>query len=687
MSKAKEEHRSANAASHPPYELRISRLTVDKLGVKLYDKVSAVVAEVVANSYDADAENVRVKLPLSTLLATRSGDGDKADGGLYTIEVIDDGHGMTPQEAIDFYLKVGRDRRRATADGGLSRTKKRPVMGRKGIGKLAPFGICRQMEIISAGGPKTKDGYLVAHFFLDYDELLKDEETAVPIKAGALDGTYQKKRGTTVRLSDFFPKRVPDTDTFHRQLATRFVFAKPDFAIVIEDTRDPETNPPKKVEQVDVAKVANTVVDLSKRPVPTDTGESLAVTGWLAMAKDAYKNEETAGVRIYARNKLVATTRDFEQPAGFTGEFTIRSYLVGEVFADWLDLDDGEDLIRSDRQSILWESDYGRALRTWGGSLIKEIGKLAKDPRRKRVSEIFLERSKVADRAKERFGDEEVASVAVDIAKQIGAFAAEDELADDEYIEGLTDFILSVAPHKALIEAFREFAKEVDGGEAPSLDNLLDLFGKARVAEMASYSQIAAERVRAIRELEGIVLSDAEESELQKLITRAPWLVEPTWTIISKNQELKTFKRLFEDFYKDRTGEAVVLAISMDDKRPDFTLVSLGHKLYIVEIKRPKYAFADSDAERLVNYIEVFDEFFEEHKSVQDEFPQGYQIILIVDSLGLKKPAFKQSINAALKSDKLAHVKWKDFLSRAKKAHQQFLEASDKASAKAKKAK
>lgn len=687
MRKNRRASSTSPTSSHPPYKLRISRLTIDKLGVKLYDKVSAVVAELVANCYDADAESVHVQLPLSTLLTKRTTGDDGANGHDYKIEVIDDGHGMTPQEAIDFYLKVGRDRRRATPSGGLSRKKKRHVMGRKGIGKLAPFGICRRMEIISAGGPKTKAGYLVANFFLDYDELLKDEETAVPIKAGNLDGTYQKKSGTIVRLSDFFPKRVPDVDTFHRQLATRFVFAKPDFAIVIEDTRDPDTNPPKKVEQIEVAKVPNTIIDLTRRPVKTDVGETLDVSGWLAMAKDAYKNEETAGVRIYARNKLVATTRDFEQPAGFTGEFTIRSYLVGEVYADWLDLDDGDDLIRSDRQSILWESDYGRALRAWGGSLIKEIGKLAKDPRRKRVREMFLEKSKVADRAKKRFADEEVATVAVEIAKQIGAFAAEDELADDDYIEGLTDFILSVAPHKALIEAFRQFAMEVDGGEAPSLENLLELFGKARVAEMASYSQIAAERVRAIKELEGIVLSNAEESELQKLITRAPWLVEPTWTVISKNQALKTFKSQFEDFYKDRTGKTVVLAIAMEDKRPDFTLVSLGHMLYIVEIKRPKYAFADSDAERLVNYIEVFDEFFDEHKSVRDEFPQGYQIILIVDSLGLKQPAFKQSIKAALDSEKLAHVKWKDFLSRAKKAHEQFLEVSDKAGDRAKKAK
>lgn len=93
-----------------PYELRISRLIVDKLGVKLYDKASAVVAELIANSYDADAENVLVRIPLNVALATQR-DGRVIESG-YLIEVIDDGHGMTPQEASDFYLKVGRDRRK-----------------------------------------------------------------------------------------------------------------------------------------------------------------------------------------------------------------------------------------------------------------------------------------------------------------------------------------------------------------------------------------------------------------------------------------------------------------------------------------------------------------------------------------------------------------------------------------------
>ena len=80
----------------PEYRMRISRLTVDKLGVKLYDRVSSVIAELVANSYDADATKVTILAPMDELLAEKHA-GKLKDKG-YKIEVIDNGHGMTPEE-------------------------------------------------------------------------------------------------------------------------------------------------------------------------------------------------------------------------------------------------------------------------------------------------------------------------------------------------------------------------------------------------------------------------------------------------------------------------------------------------------------------------------------------------------------------------------------------------------------
>jgi hypothetical protein len=661
---------TARGPSHPPYEIVISRLTIDKLGVKLYDKVSAVVAELVANGYDADAAIVTLKLPLGTQLA------DKKTGDLgFTIEVEDDGHGMTPAEAIDFYLKVGRDRREHKEQSAYSRKKRRPVMGRKGIGKLAPFGICRTIEVISAGGDKTAKGFLTTHFSMKFEDIVQDTDEKTLLTPGDRDNTYSPKSGTTIRLTRFLPKRVPDAVTFHRQVSRRFVFAQPDFDIIVADSRDPAANPPEKVKPFKIPLMDGTKVDVKNRPIVLDDGTKLQAKGWLGLAKEAYKDEEMAGVRIYARNKIVATTRDFEQPAGFTGEFTMRSYLVGEIYAEWLDEDTGEDLVRTDRQGILWDSDLGSALRQWGAALIKEIAAAGRQPRRMRVREQFIEKSKFEERARKRYSDSAIVKSAMELAEQIGGFAAEDELEDTDYVNELADIILAVAPHRALIEAFQEFAREA--GLEDKIERLADLFGKTRIAEMASYGQIAAERVRVIDVLESAIHdTNSDEAVLQKIITEAPWLVHATWTVITINQSLKSFKSAFEAYWKKRTGETVALAITNETKRPDFTLVSVDGLLHIVEIKAADHAFDDNDMERLQNYVDAFEEFFKSHKEFNNEFHRGWQIDLVADDVKLTDKFKKQAYRRLEENEILVRSPWDDFLLRAKKSHEAFLDAA-----------
>jgi hypothetical protein len=654
------------------YQLRISRLTIDKLGVKLYDKASAVVAELIANSYDADATEVVVELPLGTELATKDRQRGVVEDKGYQIVVRDDGHGMTPDEARAFYLQVGRDRREHEEQGGLSRQKKRPVMGRKGIGKLAPFGICRVIEIVSSGGqPVPGKGYLTTHFLLEYERIVKDIDDPVPLAVGDKDGTYQDASGTVVRLTNFLPKRVPNQDTFYRQVATRFALAALDFSIRVHDTR---TGADFKVAQFQVAVSEGTRVDVSERPVQTPDGETLPVTGWLAMAKDPYKNEEGAGVRIYARGKIVATTRDFEQPAGFTGEFTMRSYLVGEVHADWLDEDLGEDLVRTDRQSILWDSDRGQALQAWGAALIKQIAAKSAGPRRIRKSQMFMDRAKIEARASERYGDEEVVQVAVELGRKIGGFAAEDELGDPDYVDNLAEIILSVAPHQALVTYFKKISSQPDA----TIDQLLELFNKTRVAEIASYGQIAVERVKSIKELQEVInKADVEERELQQLIAAAPWLIRPDWSVISENRSLKVFRDQFVLFWKQKYGEEIEVAISMERKRPDFTLVHHGRKLHVVEIKPPGHQFNGEDYLRLQNYVDAFTEFFERNAGMAQAFPDGWMIDLVADGVKLTDSTRKHAFSAFEREELVVRQTWNDFLSSATSAHEQFLAIYD----------
>jgi hypothetical protein len=680
----------------PPggYSLRISPTTVDKLGVKLYDKISAVVAELVANAYDADAEHVTVRLPLGTQLATK----DKTTKVVtepdppWSIEVTDDGHGMTPGEARRFFLNVGLDRRTDPSQGATSREKHRAVLGRKGIGKLAPFGVCRVIEVQSSGGVATADGFYTTHFFLEYDAIMKagnvDAEGAemddrVPLRAGPNDGKYLPTRGTTIRLASFDAKRVPDVATFKRQLERRFSLAEPDFAVTVHDAKT--SAPDFQLEPFKVPMVPSTEIPLAERPVQLEDGTTLPVTGSVGMATESYRDEEMAGVRIYARGKIIATTRDFEQPAGFTGEHTVRSYLVGEVHADWLDQDDGEDLIRTDRQDILWSSELGEALQKWGAELIREIGAKTRKPRRAKTRAAFVEKSDIERIARERFGDENVVSTAVELAEQIGGFAAEDELEDADYVQGLCEVILSVAPHRALMVAFTEFSSDVMGEEV-KLESLVDIFGKTHLAEIASYGQIAHERVRVISELQDALTSLVPEPEarLQEILAKAPYLIEPTWSVITKNETLNTFKAAFEaEWASANNGETIELTIEYSNKRPDFVLAYIGRKLHIVEIKAPKHAFDNDDFDRLARYVRAFRDFSSKHKELMSSFPDDWQIDLVADEVKITDPDKDESFERFKEQGELVPITWVDFLARTRTAHEQFLAAYAKAKKKA----
>lgn len=692
------EEQKKREADGEHYTMSISRRTVDKLGVKLYDRASAVVAELVANAYDADAEEVRVKLPLATLLGNTSDDETKdvstnAGGDERTaerdsntdseesivnkvIEVIDDGHGMDPLEADNHFLTVGQDRREEGKQGALSRRKERHVTGRKGIGKLAPFGICKKIEVISAGGEETDQGYLMSHFILDYEEILQDTEAPYYPKRGDSDRCYSRQSGTTIRLSGFLRKRVPDQATFLRQLARRFGARQSDFLILVEDTRDPQSNPIATVDPINIPVVEKTRIDVGEQPVFMEDGTELSVTGWIGMAQQGYKHEELAGVRLYARNKIVGSTRDFGLMSGFTGENTLRSYLVGEVHVEWLDEDDGEDLIKTDRQDILWESARGQALRSWGQDILKEIGTRSRAPRRENVRKRFLKIASIEARARQLFSDESVVQSAMELAEQIGGFAAEDELEDEEYVNGLCDVILTVAPHRALMEAFRKFRTNADT-DTPTIASLEDLFDKTSVAELASYSQIAAERVAIIQELRTVVQADVDESELQNLISKAPWLIDPTWSVITVNQSLRTFASGFAALWKQKHGEEISIAIAHNTKRPDFTALEVGGRLRVVEIKAPKHALNKGDFERLQNYVVALREYFDKNESISRAFGNGWQLDLVVDDVALTDESQREAFASYEKNLEVVRVTWEDFVTRAEQANSAFLDVND----------
>jgi len=651
--------------------MKISRTTIDKLGIKLYDKASAVVSELIANAYDADAENVMIKIPLSRWLATRS-DGEIVDQGL-EISVEDDGIGMEPNVINEFYLKVGPDPRKDKRRGPLSAEKKRPRMGRKGIGKLSPFGICKTVEVKSAGGRRTAKGYLTAHLILKYDDILQETDQDYNPEVGEQDRKYSRSRGTTITLRDFLHRRTPDADTFHRQVAAKFGLRQIDFRVKVQDTTSGNIF---EVGELTVEIDEETKIVVDDRPVSLEDGTSLPVKGWVAYAKEPYSNVEIAGVRIYARGKLVSSTRDFGLRAGFTGEFTIRSYLVGVIQADWLDPDDGEDLIQSGRQDILWDSEKGSAFQKWGQELLRELGKKSWSPMQEKTWKIFLEKSNLEAEAKARFPDKAVFDSAMEMAKVFGRAASRDALKErPEYVEALKELVLTVAPHKLIVDRLKDVEKVL--AENP-LEAIASIFNDARMAEAASLGQVAIERIDAIAELEKHLSPETEHDEktLQRLLEGAPWIIDPQWTMLQATKTFEDMRHAFERWYEGRSGVPTItsaLEPSQEGKIPDFVMLHLERNVEIVEIKRPGHALTDIEFNRIMGYYRSLETFLNENPSFKEVFPEPH-VTLVCDQLNLGLVS-KEAYESLKDHRHLTKKTWEELLMDTKRVHEDFIKA------------
>ena len=677
------------------YSMRISRLTVDKLGVKLYDKVSAVIAELIANAYDADATTVTVRAPMGEFLATRAG-GTASDKG-FEIQVVDNGIGMTPQQVQDFFLVVGAERRNDPRRGGLSAGFKRKVMGRKGVGKLAPFGICKTIEVISAGGNLNKNtgeaqspaGYLTSHIVLEYDGIValgdEPDERYKPT-VGKLDESYSPESGTRIILKDFNYRRVPDIKVLSRQIAQRFGIKSENWQIRLHDnTKFDELI--ETVGEFGIDTMPNTRLTFQdNREVLGPSGQIEtelvagfdhddkfhSVSGWMAYSKAPYSDELMAGVRIYCRGKIAAQTSIFNQRAGFTGEHNIRSYLVGELNADWLDEDD--DLIQTDRRDILWSDQLAAAFQDWGQRVVKRIGTLSRDPMRKATLELFLETGNVDSCISTAFPLDEqqgIRDCAGEVARSLGRTITRANAEDASVVNELVDLSITLAPHITLNSMMREAVAAAD----KPLSVLGSFLRTARLAELSSFGRIAEDRLKVVSRLE--VLKNAEgtdEDDLQQLITDAPWLVNPEWAPVTENQTFSSLRREFVTYFKERTGQSISLSsFKKTGKRPDFVLSSQEGTVQIIEIKKPHHKLSNLEMDRIVTYYENMEAFLADpgHDDFRRHFP-SFHITVVCDSLGLTG-AQRAAFDGYKVTRMLTHLTWKAFLLRTEHVHRDFL--------------
>jgi len=183
-----------------PLKMRLSLDVLRHLGLNLYSNVPAVLSEIVANAWDADAEQVRVEL-------------DKAND---RIVLQDDGSGMTRDEIIDRFLLVGYQRR-SQQPGPTA--KGRSPMGRKGIGKLSLFSIANEVLVETAGsGQKTA---LRMHLDTMRKAIEENRDEYEPEELSTPEIDFD--RGTRITLRELRKRQTISTaEGLRKRLARRF---------------------------------------------------------------------------------------------------------------------------------------------------------------------------------------------------------------------------------------------------------------------------------------------------------------------------------------------------------------------------------------------------------------------------------------------------------------------------------
>lgn len=99
-------------------ELRMTFMpsTIEHLGARLYSTIPPIIAELVANSLDADAHTIRIRLE----------DMDEK-----RVIVSDDGIGMSFDDINNKFLRIGRNRRLDRHAGGDVSPSGRRVIGKR----------------------------------------------------------------------------------------------------------------------------------------------------------------------------------------------------------------------------------------------------------------------------------------------------------------------------------------------------------------------------------------------------------------------------------------------------------------------------------------------------------------------------------------------------------------------------
>ena len=722
---------------------------LEDLGVNLYTSVEKALVEFVANSYDADSRSASIsfdeaviKHAKDTLKANFKLEQSKAADKLKTsnaaeqlirplaertlpdavqIVIEDDGDGMTRSDMEHKFLVIGRRRRKGHEK--TARTKNgRIIMGRKGLGKLAGFGIAHVIEVTS----KVEGEPHATRITLNLDELLRDSppaaeprvehqgaETAktdeiaaenparqtqvsVPVETVA-DGAGLTK-GTRIVLK----RLVYDALRGDLLVKLRHALAENFFGIEPEDFTIKINNDGVETAVVEFAFAypdpTKPATELIKRSLAVDGGPGTVNFEYRIRLRPPKKQlpAKQRGVRVYAHHRL-ASAPDLLDVKSSAHGFRYTSYLDGVVVADFID-DQPTDYISTDRQTLRWDTPILTSLRDF---LTVEISK-ALTAHADLVSEELDRKLKQDEYTSHVIAEGHLPPHREEAAWQLAkTLAREDDSGlEGEFYRSTFKSIVSGLGHGDILAKIQELAEQ----KKPELQDVIREITRLTRHEFDEFVTIIEARLRAIETLSKLVESvdfkaAKNEDALHVLFERSPWLIDPTFFefLSSDETENALANRLTKtleigrcvpakyDATVPKETESIENAELATNERPDLTFLLCNESLnrvVVVELKAPNTPLHIDHLIQLKRYMAQVESYFE----VNRLGPCKVEGILIGSHAAPEATAKKVfSLRDEIKKQMGPNSPWRVFdiqevLKRTQQAHKEIWDAYKKAS-------
>ncbi len=504
------------------YTMTVDFAIVESLGINLYSNAAAVLSELVANAYDADATVVQITW--------------KTDDAQDVVEIIDNGCGMDITNINKKFLVTGYKKREN--EGNVSQEWERPFMGRKGIGKLSVFSIARHVQVYS-----SKTGSDSLGLEIRIEELEKRIKAKKPYHPDPIEvpGEYRSK-DTRIVLRNLKRKRADLTvAALRKRLARRFDVldqtppSEGGFKIQIngEDVTYADRQELKRLEYIwefghESLPVEALPADIVRFTLPNkivQPGKDWVIDGWIGTAR--VPSDLTADKEAGSLKNIIVLARKRPIQEGIIDKLDFSrvfgNYVTGQIEADFLDQEGEDDIATSDRQRLIEDDPRVQALQEF----LRDAFSKASDtwnsvrPRRK---------------AKDAFADNPKLREWVDglppwqqgsAEKLIGTIAAlpmekgrEQAHRSDLYRAGILAF--------ARI-GLRQTSEDLSTLSDFNAEELLRLLGAQDEYEEALWVDILKSRVQAIQQFENLTSTDEKEEVLRNHLFDHLWLLDASW--------------------------------------------------------------------------------------------------------------------------------------------------------------